>query len=138
MKAICFFILGLAGSTCLCSQGAFSEFETKSIFFGGGNWYVDKQQHEELLQWIDAVPHLHEYEIVIQSHTDNIGSKDYNAWLSQMRSESVFNILNNHEIPAEWLFIRDYGEDNPLYSNDTYEGRLNNRRVDVILVPPSS
>ena len=114
------------------------EFETKSIFFGGGNWYVDPQQQQELFDWIDAVPDLHEYEIVIHSHTDNIGSKEYNAWLSQMRSESVFQILEQHEIPAEWLFIRDYGEDHPDFSNDSYMGRLNNRRVDVVLIPPSS
>jgi outer membrane protein OmpA-like peptidoglycan-associated protein len=114
------------------------EFETKSIFFGGGNWYVDPQQQQELLEWIDAVPDLHEFEIVIRSHTDNIGSKEYNAWLSQMRSEAVFQILELHEIPAEWLFIRDFGEDNPDFSNDTYMGRLNNRRVDVVLIPPSS
>ena len=114
------------------------EFETKSIFFGGGNWYVDPQQHQELLEWIDAVPNLHEFEIVIHSHTDNIGGKEYNAWLSQMRSESVFKILQAHDIPAEWLFIRDYGEDNPDFSNDSYMGRLNNRRVDVVLIPPSS
>lgn len=114
------------------------EFETKSIFFGGGNWYVDPQQKQELLEWIDAVPDLHEYEIVILSHTDNIGGKEYNAWLSRMRSESVFQILQLHEIPAEWLFIRDYGEEHPDFSNDSYMGRLNNRRVDVVLIPPSS
>ena len=114
------------------------EFETKSIFFGGGNWYVDSQQKQELFDWIDAVPDLHEYEIVIHSHTDNIGSKEYNAWLSEMRSEAVFQILEMHDIPADWLFIRDYGEDNPDFSNDSYMGRLNNRRVDVVLIPPSS
>jgi len=114
------------------------EFETKSIFFGGGNWYDDQQQKQELFDWIDAVPDLHEYEIVIHSHTDNIGGKEYNAWLSQMRSEAVFSILETHEIPADWLFIRDYGEENPDFSNDSYMGRLNNRRVDVVLIPPST
>ena len=118
--------------------GSLSEFETKSIYFGGGNWYVDPDQQNELLQWIDAVPNLHEFEIVIQSHTDNIGGKEYNQWLSRMRSESVFQILQGHDIPAEWLFIRDYGQDNPDFDNNTYMGRLHNRRVDVILVPPSS
>ncbi|MDX1476819.1 MAG: OmpA family protein [Saprospiraceae bacterium] len=126
----------------LCSialaQDAGPQYETKSIFFGGGNWYVDPQQKQELLDWIDAVPNLEEYEIVIQSHTDNIGSLEYNQWLSQMRSESVFQILNAHEIPAEWLFIRDYGELNPDFDNNTYQGRLHNRRVDVILIPPAS
>lgn len=132
------FLLLVCASLSAQVQADKPEFETKSIFFGGGNWYVDPQQQQELFDWIDAVPDLHEYEIVIHSHTDNIGSKEYNAWLSQMRSESVFQILEQHEIPAEWLFIRDYGEDHPDFSNDSYMGRLNNRRVDVVLIPPSS
>ena len=138
MRPIFLFAISLLACISIHAQGSMSEFETKSIFFGGGNWYVDPQQNQELLDWIDAVPNLHEFEIVIHSHTDNIGSKEYNQWLSQMRSESVFKILEGHDIPAEWLFIRDFGEDNPQYNNDTYAGRLNNRRVDVILVPPSS
>ena len=130
--------LSLILAAQLTAQGDLSQFETKSIYFGGGNWYVDPDQRNELLQWIDAVPNLHEFEIVIQSHTDNIGGKEYNQWLSQMRSESVFEILESHDIPAEWLFIRDYGQDHPDFDNNTYIGRLHNRRVDVILVPPSS
>ena len=125
-------------SLALSGQSSMSGFERKSIFFGGGNWYVDPEQRKELFDWIDAVPNLHEFEIVIQSHTDNIGSKEYNSWLSQMRSESVFQLLQSHDIPAEWLFIRDYGEENPDFDNSTLMGRLSNRRVDVILIPPSS
>ena len=138
MKPAVLVFLVLLTQLSVSAQGAMSEFESKSIFFGGGNWYVDPQQRQELLQWIDGIPNLHEYEIVIHSHTDNIGSKEYNTWLSQMRSESVFKILEGHDIPTEWLFIRDFGEDNPVFDNDTWEGRLNNRRVDVILVPPST
>ena len=111
-------------------------YEIKSIFFGGGDWYVDPEQKQELYDWIDAVPNLHEFEIIISSHTDNIGSMEYNKWLSQMRSESVYQLLLDHAIPADWLFIRDYGEANPHFDNDTYKGRLQNRRVDVILIPP--
>jgi outer membrane protein OmpA-like peptidoglycan-associated protein len=139
MRHISLILLLLSSYAIAAQVEAFKpEFETKSIFFGGGNWYVDPQQKQELLDWIDAVPDLHEYEIVIRSHTDNIGSKEYNAWLSQMRSESVFQILELHEIPAEWLFIRDFGEDHPDFNNESYMGRLNNRRVDVVLIPPSS
>jgi outer membrane protein OmpA-like peptidoglycan-associated protein len=118
------------------SAQAMPQFEKKSIFFGGGNWHVDPGQKQDLLEWIDSKENLHEYEIVIQSHTDNIGSVEYNEWLSRMRSESVYEILLHHEIPAEWLFIRDFGESNPTFDNNTLQGRLHNRRVDVILVPP--
>ena len=138
MRPAALLIATILATSLVAQPSSLSEFETKSIYFGGGNWFVDPDQRNELLQWIDAVPNLHEFEIVIQSHTDNIGGKEYNAWLSRMRSESVFEILQGHDIPAEWLFIRDYGEDNPDFDNNTYMGRLHNRRVDVILVPPSS
>ncbi len=133
-----FIVLMLCASISAQVEAVKPEFETKSIFFGGGNWYIDHQQKQELYDWIDSVPDLHEFEIVIHSHTDNIGGKEYNAWLSQMRSDAVFQILEIHEIPADWLFIRDYGQEHPDFSNDSYMGRLNNRRVDVILIPPSS
>ena len=134
MTLICVLLFSCA----MVAQDQGPQYETKSIFFGGGNWYVDNEQVRELLEWIDAVPDLEQYEIVIQSHTDNIGSMEYNKWLSQMRSESVYQILNAHEIPAEWLFIRDYGELNPDFDNRTFQGRIHNRRVDVILIPPAS
>ena len=111
-------------------------YEMRSIYFGGGDWRVDPSQQQELYEWIDAIPNLHEYEIVIHSHTDNIGSVEYNKRLSQMRSNTVHQILLDHAIPADWLFIRDYGEGSPQFNNDTYMGRLRNRRVDVILIPP--
>jgi len=133
-----FIVLMLCASISAQVEAVKPEVETKSIFFGGGNWYIDHQQKQELYDWIDSVPDLHEFEIVIHSHTDNIGGKEYNAWLSQMRSDAVFQILEIHEIPADWLFIRDYGQEHPDFSNDSYMGRLNNRRVDVILIPPSS
>ena len=97
---------------------------------------MDDEQKMELYNWIDGIENLHEFEIVIHSHTDNIGSVEYNKWLSQMRSETVYQLLLDHTIPADWLFIRDYGEYNPVHDNSTLEGRLKNRRVDVILIPP--
>jgi len=132
-------IFFLMASSALLSQDASpSPYQIKSIYFGGGNWYIDPEQQQELLDWLDAVPNLHEFQIVIQSHTDNIGSVEYNKWLSEQRSETVYQLLLNHAIPADWLEIRDYGESSPLFDNSTYSGRLKNRRVDVILIPPAS
>lgn len=121
------------------AQDAMPEpYQIRSIYFGGGNWHVDPEQKQALYDWIDGVPNLHEFEIVIHSHTDNIGSVEYNKWLSQMRSESVYQLLLDHAVPADWLFIRDYGELNPHFDNSSLSGRLKNRRVDVLLIPPSS
>jgi outer membrane protein OmpA-like peptidoglycan-associated protein len=109
----------------------------KSIFFGGGSYYVDEVQIEELYDWLDSIPNLLEkYDIHLISHTDPIGGKEYNDWLSKMRSEAVEQvILNRGDIPERKITIKDWGLDNPVYSNTSYSGMQMNRRVDVILYP---
>jgi outer membrane protein OmpA-like peptidoglycan-associated protein len=113
-------------------------FEIRSIYFGGGSYYIDGKQQKEMIEWLDGFPNLNEYEIKIHGHTDNIGSLEYNRWLSKMRSEAVYQMLIRNEIPQEWVQRINYGEENPIFTNATWNGKLNNRRVDVILIPPSS
>jgi outer membrane protein OmpA-like peptidoglycan-associated protein len=108
----------------------------KSIYFGGGSYYVDDIQIEELYQFLDSIPNaMDKYDIHLISHTDPIGGKEYNAWLSKMRSEAVQQILLQREVPDHKIKIKDWGLDNPVYSNTSYEGMQMNRRVDVILYP---
>jgi outer membrane protein OmpA-like peptidoglycan-associated protein len=108
----------------------------KSIFFGGGSYYIDEDQIEELYFWLDSIPNvLEKYDIHLISHTDPIGGKEYNEWLSKMRSEAVEQILLRRPIPERKISIKDWGLDNPVYSNHSYQGMQMNRRVDVILYP---
>ncbi|MFN3841030.1 MAG: OmpA family protein [Cyclobacteriaceae bacterium] len=108
----------------------------KSIYFGGGSYFVDEEQASELLTWIDSIPNLlSKYEIHLISHTDPIGGKAYNEWLSEMRSTAVKEILLNHQIPENKISIKDWGLENPVYSNSSRRGMSLNRRVDVILYP---
>jgi len=109
----------------------------KSIFFGGGSAYIDETQAQALREFIYAVENINRYEILVHSFTDNIGSRQYNQWLSQQRSEAVIWELEQLAIPIDLLLKADFGEDNPIYSNHTYQGQLHNRRVDVILRPLS-
>lgn len=108
----------------------------KSIYFGGGSYYIDDSQITELFQWLDSIPKLIEkYQIQLISHTDPIGGKRYNEWLSQMRSESVFELLLQKNIPETIIYKKDWGLENPVFSNDNFQGMMMNRRVDVILHP---
>ena len=109
----------------------------KSIFFGGGSYYVDEYQIGELYDWLDSIPNLLEkYDIHLISHTDPIGGREYNEWLSRMRSEAVEQIiLNRGDITERKISIKDWGLENPVYSNQSYQGMQMNRRVDVILYP---
>ena len=106
-----------------------------SIYFGGGSYYIDSQQEQELYDWLQTIPGIENHEISVHSHTDDIGGKEYNAWLSQMRSESALRRLVNYGIDRGVISIEDFGELNPVYDNSTWEGKLKNRRVDVIIKP---
>jgi outer membrane protein OmpA-like peptidoglycan-associated protein len=107
----------------------------KSIYFGGGSYYVDPYQIMELKKFMNSVEDIRNYEVILFSHTDPIGGKEYNEWLSKKRSEAVRVELLQMDIPEELIKIRDFGRDNPLYSNNSGRGRRMNRRVDVILWP---
>ena len=108
----------------------------KSIFFGGGSYYISEDQAVELYHWLDSVPNLLEkYDIHLISHTDPIGGREYNEWLSKMRSTAVQELLIRKPIPEHKISIKDWGLENAVYRNDTYNGMRLNRRVDVILYP---
>jgi outer membrane protein OmpA-like peptidoglycan-associated protein len=108
----------------------------KSIFFGGGSYYIDQDQAMKLNHWLDSIPNLLEkYDIHLISHTDPIGGKEYNEWLSRMRSGAVQGLLLQRAIPEHKITAKDWGLENAVYRNDSYEGMIMNRRVDVILYP---
>ncbi len=109
----------------------------KSIYFGGGSYYIDIEQEIELQEWLESFDRIEQYEIIIQSHTDNIGSQEFNQYLSQMRSQSVFEKLLQNLILEEAIEIKSFGENDPTFSNKELIGRLKNRRADVILKPVS-
>ena len=134
MRSLPIILFVLAGFSSVAQQ---QEDEIrKSIFFGGGSYYISDDQITELYHWLDSVPNLLEkYEIHLISHTDPIGGKEYNEWLSRMRSGAVFGLLIQKAIPEHKITIKDWGLENAVYRNDSYEGMIMNRRVDVILYP---
>lgn len=70
----------------------------------------------------------HQFEIA--GHTDNTGTEEDNAELSQERAEAVKNFLVKfYGISPDRLIARGYGESQPVASNETEEGRARNRRV---------
>ena len=130
-----FLISALLGSVLSVAQGGTDEIR-KSIFFDGGRYDIEEYQIVELSRWLDSIPNLlDKYEIQLISHTDPIGGKRYNEWLSKMRSQSVFLLLLSKDIPEHIIHAKDWGLENPVYSNDDYRGMMLNRRVDVILHP---
>ena len=53
-----------------------------------------------------------------------------------MRSNSTIQLLELRGIPEAAIIRKDYGELNPDFDNSTWKGKLQNRRADVVLIPP--
>jgi outer membrane protein OmpA-like peptidoglycan-associated protein len=73
--------------------------------------------------------------IQVAGHTDSTGSHAYNMNLSEQRALSVKNYLAGHGVPAQRMHTVGAGPDYPVASNDTPDGRAQNRRVEITIVP---
>ncbi|QJQ96715.1 MULTISPECIES: OmpA family protein [Halomonadaceae] len=72
-----------------------------------------------------------ELRVSIEGHTDSVGNPQYNVGLSQRRADSVKAYLVNQGIDPNRMNTTGYGEERPVASNDTPEGRAENRRVEI-------
>lgn len=71
--------------------------------------------------------------IEVIGHTDNTGTAAYNQDLSQRRAVAVSSVLRDNGVPSGRLAAYGRGEDQPIASNLTPEGRAQNRRVEIII-----
>ncbi|WP_269618903.1 OmpA family protein [Zhongshania sp. BJYM1] len=71
------------------------------------------------------------FNVELQGHTDSSGSDSYNMNLSQNRAKSVKNYLVGSGVESSRLTATGYGEEQPIASNETSEGRAENRRVEL-------
>jgi len=75
-------------------------------------------------------------EVLIEGHTDSVGSESYNLDLSQRRAQSVRDFLASNGVAASRMAVRGFGKSRPLASNESDEGRQQNRRVEVVILDP--
>jgi outer membrane protein OmpA-like peptidoglycan-associated protein len=73
--------------------------------------------------------------IEVAGHTDSVGSDQYNQTLSERRANSVAAYLGSHGVPGARVVTVGAGEAHPVASNDTEDGRAQNRRVEITIVP---
>jgi outer membrane protein OmpA-like peptidoglycan-associated protein len=70
----------------------------------------------------------------VEGHTDNVGNKALNKTLSTARAASVMKWLTGHGVDKKRLVSAGFGQDRPIATNDTEEGRRDNRRVEFHIV----
>jgi outer membrane protein OmpA-like peptidoglycan-associated protein len=71
--------------------------------------------------------------VEVRGYTDDRGSDEYNLGLSERRAQSVYDFLVREGVDGNRMTVRGYGETNFVASNDTEEGRQQNRRVDFVV-----
>ncbi len=85
---------------------------------------------EKLVSFLNEYP---ERGVVIEGHTDNVGSATFNQSLSLQRAESVRRYLTDHGVQSSRLSVSGLGLERPVASNESASGRQQNRRVEVII-----
>ncbi len=71
----------------------------------------------------------------IEGHTDNTGGHQLNQTLSEARANSVKNYLSQQQVFIDRMRTLGFGETSPIVSNSTVEGRAQNRRVELRIIP---
>jgi outer membrane protein OmpA-like peptidoglycan-associated protein len=113
-------------------EGIVVEFSDKILF--SVNSATLSSESKLNLDKLDAI--LTKYpdtNIEIQGHTDNTGTSRLNQNLSEQRASTVRNYLVNYGIAPSRLNVKGYGEESPKYSNDTEDGRMQNRNVQFLI-----
>jgi outer membrane protein OmpA-like peptidoglycan-associated protein len=106
----------------------------KNIFFDTDKYDLKEESRSELArltQLLKSNPQIH---IEISGHTDNHGSADHNLVLSRNRAQAVYNYLIMNGISKERLSYDGFGMTRPIDTNDTEQGRANNRRTEFRVV----
>jgi len=110
----------------------------KITFSSGILFDVDKanlkdQFKGELAQLATILNKYEDTNILLAGHTDSTGSDEYNLQLSRNRAQSVADYLAIQNVNAARFTTQGYGKSDPIASNDTPEGRAQNRRVEVAI-----
>ncbi|MCL9823080.1 MULTISPECIES: OmpA family protein [Helicobacter] len=112
-------------------EPALSHIHTFNVEFPSDSAVVDPAYYPEIQDFAKYMEQNPEKTAVINGHTDSTGSAAYNQKLSEKRAVSVKNEIVKQGISAERLEAKGYGEEKPIASNKTREGRQKNRRVEA-------
>lgn len=114
----------------LSKVGVGTKIVLKNIFFDYNKSTLRSESYPELERLKKLLEAYPEMRIEIGGHTDNRGSLKYNTDLSQARAKAVVDYLVSVGISASRLEFKGYAYLQPIDTNDTDEGRQNNRRVE--------
>jgi len=114
----------LAGKRCRA--------ELSGVYFTTGSAVVLDASMPALSRFAAVLAQHPDWKVVIEGHTDNIGSAEYNLDLSSRRAQAVRDVLITQlHVSSTQLEAKGYGLTRPVEPNATVQGRAHNRRVEV-------
>jgi outer membrane protein OmpA-like peptidoglycan-associated protein len=108
--------------------------QLKNVYFDTDKATLRPESFSQLNQLAEVMKIRKDLKIIVEGHTDSVGSEKANQLLSQKRAEAVKNYLVNQKIDAARIKAIGYGESRPAAENNTPEGRQQNRRTEVVVV----
>ena len=103
------------------------------LMFDHDSYQIKPETERNLSELANTLQEYEDTNVLIEGHTDNSGAEDYNLQLSDWRAEAVSKFLNEKGVKNGRLAMEGYGEAQPVASNETTEGRQQNRRVEVAI-----
>ena len=105
-----------------------------NVFFDTDKSQLKAESEVELNKLVELMKANPKMRVEIGGHTDNQGSREHNVTLSRNRAKAVYDYLVSKGVKADRMRYKGYGFDQPVASNDTPEGRAQNRRTEFKIV----
>ncbi len=104
------------------------------ILFDTGSYQIKPSYRNMIVKLAEIIRQYNEVDVVVEGHTDDVGSREFNLALSENRARSVAKLLIESGVSKDKVSYVGYGPDRPLVPNTSDENRAKNRRVEVKLI----
>lgn len=113
------------------NPGRVGQMYFTTIFFTSSGQEISKKSYKFLDEAAKIYKKNPDVQVEVRGYTDATGNEASNLKLSQERAEQVSAALQTRGVPADHISAAGYGPDKPIASNQTPEGRQQNRRVEI-------
>jgi len=107
----------------------------QDILFPVDSFNIRPDLRSDLFKVADSLQKYPDTTVQVVGHTDSDGDASYNQGLSERRANAVADVLMNGGVPFSRINAFGWGEDQPVASNLTAEGKAQNRRVEIVILP---
>ena len=127
-------------------RGAIKYTVNSDLLFASGSWRMSAQGQQIIAKIASQLAPFQKNKILVNGYTDNVPVSpalqsqgvDSNQVLSEKRAETVMQYMISQGVKPDLVAAHGYGEADPVASNDTAQGRAQNRRVELTLAEAGS